>query len=150
MSSSVTIIDIVSNALGDNIAVAPYGDRYQQKHGGKVYVRGPWHNLFVSKNPNVEYVGRNFHVIDAQIVSVPYVFTNTSIQNTTCNLLGLEYEELRPTIKRDQNYSFNKKNKYVCISVQATLQGFNCRLVSLIGLCKLVNFFRRHFQQRRN
>ena len=120
--SDVTIIDFISYSLGDNIAQAPYADLYQLKHGGKVYARTIWHHIFKSTNPNVEFVGLNFGMSGVNNVPLPYAFRKTAIQQTGCGMLGLDYKEVRPVINTDGPTKFNKKKKYVCISIQATLQ----------------------------
>jgi autotransporter strand-loop-strand O-heptosyltransferase len=118
----VTIINLVSHALGDNIAYSPYGDVYQQRHGGKVYVRSKWHFLFRSNNPNVEFVNIDFQHDGAVVKDVEFVFTRGPIQKQICDQLGLEYHEIIPTVVGNGKHTFNKKKKYVCIAIQSTAQ----------------------------
>jgi hypothetical protein len=61
----VTIINFITQALGDNIAFSPYADVYQKKHGGTVYVRTKWHAILQSNNPNVYFVDINHKVENA-------------------------------------------------------------------------------------
>lgn len=118
----VTLVNIVTRALGDNIAYMPYMDLYQQKVGGKLYVKTAWKNLFQIDNPNVELVDTDFQYPGIEQIDVRYIYQETPIQKTPCDALGLEYRELRPKIKYEKKYNFNKKNKYVCLSIQSTLQ----------------------------
>lgn len=117
-----TIINFVTHALGDNIAFSPYADVYQQKHGGKVYVKTKWHKLFKSNNPNVEFVDINFGINDAITKDIQFYFTTGPIQKQICDQLGLEYKEIVPTVYSDGKHIFNKKKKYVCIAIQSTAQ----------------------------
>ncbi len=34
-----TLINFVTHSLGDNIAFSIYGDAYQKKYGGQVYIK---------------------------------------------------------------------------------------------------------------
>jgi autotransporter strand-loop-strand O-heptosyltransferase len=118
----IKILDIYTRALGDNIAYFPYIDLYQKKTGYKLYVRTAWKNLFKNENPNVELVDVDFQYEGAEVLVLPYIFKETCIQKTACDILGLEYKELKPEINHEKKYNFNKKNKYVCLSMQSTLQ----------------------------
>jgi len=117
-----TIVNFITHSLGDNIAFSPYADLYQKKHGGKVYVKTKWHNILQSENPDVEFVDINFHMLDADIKNVDFLFQRGPIQKIICDQLGLEYKEILPSIKRDPKQSFKKKKKYICIGIQSTAQ----------------------------
>lgn len=117
-----TIINFVTQALGDNIGFSPYASLYQQKHGGKVYVKTKWHNILKSDNPNVEFVGLDFNDHNAVVKNIEFLFQRGPLQKIVCDQLGLEYKELRPIIKSESKYNFVKKKKYVCIGIQSTSQ----------------------------
>ena len=118
----ITIIDFVTQAMGDNIAFSPYADVYQKKHGGKVYVKSKWHKLFKSDNPNVEFVDIDFKFDGAVVKNVNFIFTRGPIQKQICDQLGLDYNEIIPDVVGDPKYKFVKKKKYVCIAIQSTAQ----------------------------
>lgn len=118
----VTIINFVSHSLGDNIAFSPYPDIYQQKYGGKVYVKSKWHNIFKSNNPNVEFVDINFEQQNAIVKNVEFSFQRGRMQKQICEQLDIEYKEIIPTVVGNEKYTFKKKKKYVCIAVQSTVQ----------------------------
>lgn len=117
-----TIINFTTHALGDNIAFSPYGDVYQTKHGGKVYVKTKWHLLFRSNNPNVEFVNIDFQLDGAVVKNVDFIFTRGPIQKQICDQLGLEYKEIVPKVVGNDKHKFIKKKKYVCIAIQSTAQ----------------------------
>jgi hypothetical protein len=55
-----TLINFVTQSMGDNIAFSIYADIYQKKYGGQVYVKTIWNNLFYSENPNVFFVNTSY------------------------------------------------------------------------------------------
>lgn len=121
-TKAVTIIKFVAQSLGDNIAFSPYADLYQQKYGGKIYVKTIWHNLFYSDNPNVFFVSLEFNQPDIVEKDIFFYFQKGPLQKVVCDQLNLEYKELIPKIKTNTSIKFNRKKKYVCISIQSTSQ----------------------------
>lgn len=117
-----TLINFVTHSLGDNIAFSIYGDAYQKKYGGRVYIKTKWHFLFYSDNPNVFFVDLAHEDSYDVIKDVHFIFREGPMQKIVCDTLGLDYEELMPLINVNNKYSFNKKKKYVCISVHSTSQ----------------------------
>ena len=118
----ITVIDFITEALGDNIAFSPYADLYQEKYGGKVYVKTKWYKLFYSENPNVYFVDKTMDIKYNNIIPVDFFFVNKSMQQLMCDQIGVEYKEIIPKIKQNSKFSFNKKKKYVCIAMQSTAQ----------------------------
>jgi len=117
-----TLINFVTHSLGDNIAFSIYGDAYQKKYGGTVYVKTKWKNIFVSNNPNVIFVDLDYTDNFDVVKDVHFVFREGPMQKIACDALGLDYEEIIPLINSESKHSFNKKKKYVCISVHSTSQ----------------------------
>lgn len=117
-----TVIEFITNAFGDNIAFSPYMDLYQEKYGGKVYVKTKWYKILYSDNPNVYFVDKSFDVKCDKQISVDFKFVPMTMQKIVCDQIGVDYKELIPKIKHSNKYSFNKKKKYVCISVHSTAQ----------------------------
>jgi len=118
----ITVIEFNTNALGDNIAFSPYADLYQKKHGGKVYVKTNWYKILYSDNSNVYFIDKSFNIKFDKYFLVDFHFVNQPMQKIVCDQLGLEYTELLPKIKQNGKSSFNKKKKYVCISIHSTSQ----------------------------
>lgn len=119
----VTVIEFVTESLGDNIAFSPYADLYQKKHGGTVYVKTKWNNIFITDNQNVKFVSKTEEV-QYNIYHKLYMLFKPGVclQQVACLQLGLDYIEIIPTLKMDSSLKINKKKKYVCISVQSTAQ----------------------------
>jgi autotransporter strand-loop-strand O-heptosyltransferase len=117
-----TLINFVTHSLGDNIAFSIYGDAYQKKYGGQVYVKTKWYFLFYSDNPNVFFVDIDHKDTYDVVKDIYFIFREGPIQKIICDALGLDYEELMPLININNKYSFEKKRKYVCISVHSTCQ----------------------------
>jgi autotransporter strand-loop-strand O-heptosyltransferase len=117
-----TLINFVTHSLGDNIAFSIYGDAYQKKYGGQVYIKTKWHFLFYSNNPNVFFVDIDDKDTYDIVKDIYFIFREGPMQKIICDTLGLDYEELIPLININNKYSFEKKRKYVCISVHSTSQ----------------------------
>lgn len=60
--------------------------------------------------------------LDGRQIDIYFLFQPGPIQKIICDQLDLEYKSLKPKIKENSNYKFEKKKKYVCISVQSTAQ----------------------------
>lgn len=118
----ITVIEFVTNALGDNIAFSPYADLYQKKYGGKVYVKTAWYKILYSENTNVYFIDKNFDIISDKKILIEFKFVNMPMQKIVCDQLELDYQEVLPLIKQNNKFSFNKKKKYVCIAIQSTSQ----------------------------
>ena len=117
-----TLINFVTHSLGDNIAFSVYGDAYQKKYGGQVYVKTKWYFLFYSNNANVLFVDLDYQDSFDVIKDVHFIFTEGPMQKIICDQLDLNYEEIIPLINTESKQIFNKKRKYVCISVHSTAQ----------------------------
>lgn len=117
-----TVIEFATDSLEDNIAFSPYAEKFQEMHGGRVYVKTIWNAILYSENPNVYFVDKYMEIRSDKYYTIKFNFTNTPLQKIICDQLGLEYAELVPKIKTNGIYTFNKKKKYVCISTQSTAQ----------------------------
>ena len=118
----MTLIEFVTEALGDNIAFSPYADLYQKKYGGVVYVKTKWHSIFQSNNSNVFFVDKSLDISCDKHLKVEFLFKNQPMQKLICDQIGLDYIEVLPSIKNNDKFKFNKKKKYVCIGIQSTSQ----------------------------
>lgn len=117
-----TLINFVTHSLGDNIAFSIYGDAYQKKYGGQVYIKTKWHFLFYSDNPNVFFVDLDYEDAFDIVKDIHFKFQEGPMQKIICDTLNLDYQEIVPLLKNNDKYYFNKKKKYVCISVHSTAQ----------------------------
>jgi autotransporter strand-loop-strand O-heptosyltransferase len=117
-----TLINFITHSLGDNIAFSIYADAYQKKYGGKVFVKSKWHFLFYSDNHDVFFVDLDYQDAFDVIKEIHFIFQEGPMQKIICDTLNLDYQEIAPLLKDNNKYTFNKKKKYVCISVHSTAQ----------------------------
>jgi len=139
-----TLINFITKSLGDNIAFSIYADAYQKKYGGQVYVKTIWNNLFYSENVNVFFVNPSYQdSFDIQ-KDIYFKFQEGPMQKIVCDALNLEYEEVKPILQGKTKYNFNKKKKYVCISVHSTAQmkywNNNNGWKKVVGYLKSLNY----------
>jgi autotransporter strand-loop-strand O-heptosyltransferase len=118
-----------SRSLGDNIAWIPYVLEFQNKHNCKVIVSTFWNHLFENVYPELEFIkpGQPCHGIYAQY-SIGWFFNqnlepeipNTiPLQKAATNILGLEYNEIKPRIYHDSGPR-PFEGKYVTIATNST------------------------------
>lgn len=119
-------ITLASKSLGDTIAWAPYALAFQKKHNCKVILSTFWNHIL--DIPEIELVEPGMVVNDifAQYnIGWHYdenkepVLPNTiKLQEAATNILGLEFEELRPNLKFRKRK--NKYGQYVTIATNST------------------------------
>lgn len=128
-------INLDSRALGDTLAWFPAVQTFKEKYNAKVIVSTFWNKLLKSEYPDLEIIDPGG--------SVPNIYAQFSIgcidndynvnknnwrliplQQVATDILGLDYEEIRPKVKRSEKPS-RIKGKYVCISDQSTM---DCKL----------------------
>jgi autotransporter strand-loop-strand O-heptosyltransferase len=118
-----------SSALGDTIAWVPYIEEFRKKWDCDVIVSTFWNHLFEKSYPNLIFSkpGVPVHNLYAMYKigwfydseMEPETPNTIPLQKTATNILGLEYNEIKPTI------DFTPKNnpvdgKYVVISPYST------------------------------
>lgn len=123
-----------SRSLGDTLAWIPYCEEFQTKHSCKMIVC-TWHNGLLEKAyPKIEFVkpGTVVHDLYAQYFigvfhadmdkRAPHDWRTLPLQHIAADILGLEYEELRPRVDTRKAYSkvVKRPKKYVCISEHST------------------------------
>lgn len=129
-------IHIDSSSLGDTIAWVPYVDEFRKKHNSKV-ICSTFHNeLFEGEYPEIEFVkpGTVVHNLykmftlgwfyDGQEINWeknPYNFRDQNLQKSACDILGLEFKEVRPKMNFRPSQS-PMQEKYVCIANHSTAQ----------------------------
>lgn len=117
-----TCINFITQSMGDNIAFSIYADAYQKKYGGIVYVKTIWHKLLHSKNASVFFVDANYQDSFDIEKDIYFKFQEGPMQKIICDELDLNFNEIKPIINEESKYKFNKKKKYVCISIHSTAQ----------------------------
>jgi len=122
-------IAIDSKSLGDSIAWMPYLDEFSKKHNCKVVASTFWNNLFEKTYPNIEFIkpGQIANNIYAKYVlgwfynneMEPMLPNAIPLQMAATNILGLEFNEIKPTI----DFTPTKrpiKEKYITIATHST------------------------------
>jgi len=121
-------INFESKSLGDNIAWIPYCEEFRKKHKCTVIVSTFWNRFFEDKYPNIEFVNPGSVVYDIRAqYRIGWFDDNNKepqkpnlipLQKSATNILGLDFEELKPKIsfKRKKVYDF----KYVTIATHST------------------------------
>ena len=124
-----------SSSLGDTIAWIPYVEEFRKKHNCKVVVSTFHNELFKSEYPEIEFIepGTTVHNLYALYrLGWFYTddkpnydmnksdFTKISLQQAGSDILGLDYEEIIPKIKKTSPHKSEKP--YICIANHSTAQ----------------------------
>lgn len=125
------LITFDSSALGDTLAWIPYCRAFKEKHDCHVIVSTHHNRLFKDVYDDIEFVEPGSTVTNLQgqyhlgshnehkPENEPQNTINIPLQKVACNILGLEYEELRPSVSyREGRRAY--KNKYVSIATNST------------------------------
>jgi len=127
------LITFESSALGDSLAWIPYVDEFRKKHNCELIVSTFLNHLFIDQYPHIKFVnpGESVHNIYA-IYRIgwfydgdyynknlhPNDFKSIPLQQTASDILGLEYNEVKPLVKKSKA----PKKKKVGIGMQSTTQ----------------------------
>ncbi len=139
-------IVIDSKSLGDNISWIPYVLEFQKKHKCKVIVSTFWNKLFEPVYPELTFVEPGttvenlygmykigwFNNFDMQ----PTLPRLIPLQQTASDILGLDYEEIKPRIHyeiKDRPIS----EKYVAIATNSTA---GCKFWTREGWQEIINY----------
>ena len=127
-------ISFGSKSLGDTMAWVPYCEVFRKKHGCQLIVSTFLNSLFKDQYPDIEFVepGELVTNIHAQYRlgwhytsegvydnnKHPFDFKKMPLQKTATDILGLDYEEVRPLLKLPDT----PKKKKVGIGFHSTAQ----------------------------
>ena len=127
-------IPLSSKSLGDTLAWFPYVDEFRKKHNCHVVTSTFMNYLFVDQYPELEFVEpgevvNNIHAQynfgwfydesgDVDYNKTPNDFRILPLQKTASDILGLDYEEIRPKL----NLPNVEKKKKVGIGLHSTAQ----------------------------
>jgi autotransporter strand-loop-strand O-heptosyltransferase len=134
-----------SSSLGDTIAWIPYCLEFKNKHNCDVIV-STFHNyLFESVYPELEFIkpGTPVSNIYAQynlgwhydINKEPALPNTIKLQQAATNILGLDFEEIKPRIAFTSSNKFD--SKYVTIATNSTA---GCKFWTKEGWQEVINF----------
>lgn len=123
-----------SSALGDTLAWIPYVEEFRKKNQCKVICSTFLNDLFVEAYPEIEFVSPGSQVTDLYALyrlgyfynqdgSVNYSrvvtdFKKNPLQHTASEILGLEYNEIKPLIKQEKKHRL----KRVGLGIHGTCQ----------------------------
>ena len=117
-----TLIRMKTKSLGDTLGASPYFEEYRKKTGEDVYVSCNLVDFFQPIYPYIKFIPfgfKNSSLFD-KVFDVNFLF-NTPLQKGFSDQLGLEYQEIRPSISfKSSPRPF--EGKYVCIAMQSTCQ----------------------------
>lgn len=128
MSSEVVNIRFDCFGLGDNIAFMPYVEEYRKKTGKIVLVSTFTNELFAPVYPKLIFVEPNNYIRNIEKIYIGVEVTdsdrgfkgwrNLPLQQTPCEVLGLEYEPIKPRVHVPEiRIPFDN---YVCITENTT------------------------------
>jgi autotransporter strand-loop-strand O-heptosyltransferase len=139
------LICIDSKSLGDNIAWAPYALEFQKKHNCKVILSSFWNSIL--DYPEIEIVepGSNVDNIHAQYNIGWYYDSNKEpvlpntipLQQAATNILGLEFNEIKPNLKWKPTNVKLILQKTVTIATNSTA---GCKFWTKEGWQEVINY----------
>ncbi len=127
-------VKIDSFSLGDNLAWLPYIEEFRKKHNSIVYVDSNYSNIFEEQYTDLIFVGPNTILGDLYATyKIGWYYDEEQIdvnrnkidvrdvpfQQTGSEILGIDFEELKPKIKLFDNI---KKEKQVSIAIHGSAQ----------------------------
>ena len=129
LSGKRIYIHLDSKSLGDTLTWLPYVEEFRKKHNCDVVVSTFWNQFFEETYPNLEYAkpGEVIHNLFGQYLigcwdddrnRNPFEWRSISQQKIPCDILGLDYTEIKPKLKL--GYERPMKEKYVCIAPYGT------------------------------
>ena len=125
-----------SRALGDTLAWFPYLEEFRKKHNCKLVASTFMNDFFSTEYPDIEFIKPGDTAADLYAMYCIGLFYNdddsinlfknpidpktVTLQKMCSDVLGLEYKEIKPKLKR-KNPSLEKTNQ-ICIGVFGTAQ----------------------------
>jgi autotransporter strand-loop-strand O-heptosyltransferase len=125
LHGKIVFISIESKSLGDTLAWVPYALEFQKKHQCKVILSTFWNKIL--DYPELELVEPGSSISCHAMYSIgwfydtnkePVLCNTIPLQKAASNILGLDFEEVRPRLK--YNIGNNKYGKYVTIATNST------------------------------
>jgi autotransporter strand-loop-strand O-heptosyltransferase len=137
LNNKIVEIRFESAALGDTLAWIPYVEEFRKKHNCIIYCSTFHNHLFVDTYPNINFIQPTDSVTNPTVkyklgwfydetgkLDVMWhknEIVNQPLQKTASDILGITYEEIRPTIKT-YDYNGELPNRYFTFSLQSTAQ----------------------------
>lgn len=149
-TNKTVFIKIDAWALGDNIAWIPYVEEFRLKHRCNIICSTFYNYLFVDSYPDILFVAPNTvienvyaqyyigAVTEPDIIYSPVSTTNTNLQEVASKTLGLNHQEIRPTLEKSFSHYPISKGKYVTLSEFGSTQAKGWKYEG--GWQEVVNF----------
>lgn len=125
-------IALDSKSLGDTIAWFPYIEEFRKKHNCNVICSTFWNNLFDKKYNNIKFIKPGEIAYDLYAMFRIGIFDDFNLnkkdtktqplQFVACDILNLEYKEIKPLLNDIQVDDYSYLGDYVCISQHSTAQ----------------------------
>jgi autotransporter strand-loop-strand O-heptosyltransferase len=135
LEKNKVFIALDSKSLGDTLAWVPYADEFRKKYNCQVVCSTFWNDMFRSEYPDITFVepGEMVYNLTAMYKigffynedGSPNLHMNPSpahqnpLQKTASDILGLDFQEIRPRIKQP---TVTSTEKQVTIAVHSTTQ----------------------------
>lgn len=139
-------ITIESSSLGDNIAWMPYLEKFRKKHECTLIVSTFKNFLFEKSYPDIEFVSPGSVVHNLQgmysigwfydLDKEPTLPNVIPLQKTATNILGLEYQEIKPLISFEP-LNVPIQEKYITIATNSTA---GCKFWTKEGWQEVINY----------
>jgi autotransporter strand-loop-strand O-heptosyltransferase len=143
LANKRVFIVIDSKSLGDTIAWAGYALKFQEKHNCKVIMSTFWNNIL--DYPELELVEPGATINCYALYRIGWkwdenkepVRCNTiPLQQAASNILGLEFEEIKPRLKTKSEILGNKA-PYIAIATNSTME---CKFWTRSGWQQVINY----------
>ena len=126
-----TYIHFASKAIGDTLAWFPYAEEFRKKHNCDLIVSTFYNEWFEENYPNIKFIKPGTEVFDLYAMyevgwhynkdntvnyeTNPSDFRKYSLQECSSDILGIDYNELKPNLTF-QNTGSTINEKYVVIA----------------------------------
>jgi autotransporter strand-loop-strand O-heptosyltransferase len=130
-------IALDSKALGDSLAWFPYVEEFRKIHGCELVVSTFMNDMFIDNYPNIQFSNPGIEVHNLYSMYTVGLYYNddnsinglknptdpksVTLQKMCTDILGLEYEEIKPKIKQ-RPVKQDHDLKQVCIGIFGTAQ----------------------------
>jgi autotransporter strand-loop-strand O-heptosyltransferase len=129
LSNCKVYITIDSSSIGDSIAWIPYVEEFRKKHNCEVVVSTFWNHLFKDSYKDLTFVTPGTTVMNMHAVYKigcfydsnlePELCNTIPLQKVACNILGLDYQEIKTKIDFNKNKKVDS-GKYVTLAPHST------------------------------
>ncbi len=130
------LIMLDSKSIGDTLAWIPYAEEFRKKHQCKLYVFTFHNYLFADVYPDIKFISNTDSIMDFHAsYKIGWYYdsnkksdtnihknppNNIPLQQTMSDILGLEYNEIKPKIVNLEKFEYKKP--YICIATNSTAQ----------------------------